>query len=185
MASELFVDKITGKTGTSGGAPITLSGDTATLSGTGVTFPAGMVLNFVQNTDTGSTSGTSSYFVTYCHCDITVKAGTKIYILGTPQLYFDTSGALIEVKLTYKTSSGRSGTAGDYTDILTYPRFFGGSASSLEMWTTYPVQYLWTHGQSAGTVINVAIQAKASSGSLANNNGTDAISIMTLQEIAV
>ena len=39
MASELFVDNITGKTGTSGGAPITLSGDTATL-GTGVTVPA-------------------------------------------------------------------------------------------------------------------------------------------------
>ena len=31
MASELFVNKITGTSGTSGGAPITLSGDTATL----------------------------------------------------------------------------------------------------------------------------------------------------------
>ena len=39
MASELFVDKITGKTGTSGGAPITLSGDTATL-GSGVAMAA-------------------------------------------------------------------------------------------------------------------------------------------------
>ena len=37
MASELFVDNITGKTGTSGSAPITLSGDTATL-GTSVTY---------------------------------------------------------------------------------------------------------------------------------------------------
>ena len=34
MASELFVDKITGKTGTSGGAPITLSGDTASVDNT-------------------------------------------------------------------------------------------------------------------------------------------------------
>ena len=40
MASELFVDNITGKTGTSGGAPITLSGDTATL-GTGTTLGSG------------------------------------------------------------------------------------------------------------------------------------------------
>ena len=40
MASELFVDNITGKTGTSGGAPITLSGDTATL-GTGTTLESG------------------------------------------------------------------------------------------------------------------------------------------------
>lgn len=150
----------------------------------GAGAPAGMVLNVVQNTDTGGTNGTSSFFVTYCHCDITVKAGTKIYILGTPQLYFDTSGAMIDAKLTYKTSSGRSGTAGDYTDILTFPRFFGGSASGLETWTTYPLQYLWTHGQSAGTVINVAVQVKASSGNLHNNNGTGAISIMTLQEIA-
>ena len=39
MASELFVDNITGKTGTSGGAPITLSGDTATL-GSGVAMAA-------------------------------------------------------------------------------------------------------------------------------------------------
>ena len=31
MASELFVNKITGTSGTSGGAPITLSGDTAPL----------------------------------------------------------------------------------------------------------------------------------------------------------
>ena len=37
MASELFVNKITGTSGTSGGAPITLSGDTATL-GSGATF---------------------------------------------------------------------------------------------------------------------------------------------------
>ena len=39
MSSELFVDNITGKTGTSGGAPITLSGDTATL-GSGVAMAA-------------------------------------------------------------------------------------------------------------------------------------------------
>ena len=37
--SNLFVDKISGKSGTSSGAPITLSGDTATLS-SGVTIPA-------------------------------------------------------------------------------------------------------------------------------------------------
>ena len=36
--SRLNVDKITGKTGTNSGAPITLSGDTATF-GSGITFP--------------------------------------------------------------------------------------------------------------------------------------------------
>ncbi len=39
MSSELFVNKITGTSGTSGGAPITLSGDTATL-GSGVAMAA-------------------------------------------------------------------------------------------------------------------------------------------------
>lgn len=42
MASTLKVDNIIATDGTT--APITLSGDTATLSGTGVTFPAGHVI---------------------------------------------------------------------------------------------------------------------------------------------
>ena len=37
-------DKITGRTGSSDGAPITLSGDTATL-GSAVTFPDGIIMN--------------------------------------------------------------------------------------------------------------------------------------------
>ena len=41
--SKIFVDEITGFEGTETGAPITLSGDTATL-GSGVTFPAGHVI---------------------------------------------------------------------------------------------------------------------------------------------
>ena len=50
MASELFVDNITGKTGTSGSAPITLSGDTATLGG-GVSMASGLtVRNITQVT---------------------------------------------------------------------------------------------------------------------------------------
>ena len=58
MASELFVDNITGKTGTSGSAPITLSGDTATL-GSSVTVPASvgssMVLIKTITTSNGDT----------------------------------------------------------------------------------------------------------------------------------
>ena len=41
--SKIYVDEITGFEGTETGAPITLSGDTATL-GSGVTFPAGVVI---------------------------------------------------------------------------------------------------------------------------------------------
>ena len=57
MASELFVDNITGKTGTSGGAPITLSGDAATL-GSGVTFPSGIVTKFQKTSTTISSEQT-------------------------------------------------------------------------------------------------------------------------------
>ena len=53
MASELYVDKITGKTGTSAGAPITISGDTATL-GSGVTNNAGVASGTIGSAVTGS-----------------------------------------------------------------------------------------------------------------------------------
>ena len=64
MASELFVDKITRKTGTSGGAPITLSGDTLTATlGTSSTVPASVGASLVLlNTTTISTAVASVSF---------------------------------------------------------------------------------------------------------------------------
>ena len=66
MASELFVNKITGTSGTSGGAPITLSGDTATLGsgatlGSAVTFPVGHVIQtkYAESTTATNVTGTS------------------------------------------------------------------------------------------------------------------------------
>ena len=63
--SRINVDKITGATGTASGAPITLSGDTQTLSGTGVTFPAGHIISFATGTLTRSS-------------DLTIADGTII-----------------------------------------------------------------------------------------------------------
>ena len=84
MASELFVDNITGKTGTSGSAPITLSGDTATLSGSGVTFPAGHIISFATGTLTRSsdiTIGESDYHLTDLSCDlVTTSTSNKIVV---------------------------------------------------------------------------------------------------------
>jgi len=70
--SELKVNKLTGITGTSAGAPITLSGDTATLGtgstigsgvtgtlGSGITFPAGHVVQTVVDNDDTTFSNTS------------------------------------------------------------------------------------------------------------------------------
>ena len=60
--SNLFVDKISGKSGTSSGAPITLSGDTATL-GSGVTNNAGVASGTIASgvafpaKPTGATGG--------------------------------------------------------------------------------------------------------------------------------
>ena len=78
MASELFVDNITGKTGTSGGAPITLSGDTATLSGTGVTFPAGHIVGVQGAIPTDSSSTDYNFSASSNDTDIgTVTLGTN------------------------------------------------------------------------------------------------------------
>ena len=61
--SNLFVDKISGKSGTSSGAPITLSGDTVTLGSGAIidntvtqTFPAGHIIQTVYDTDTTETN---------------------------------------------------------------------------------------------------------------------------------
>ena len=48
MASELFVDKITGKTGTAGSAPLSMSGNTLTATlGTSSTVPASVGASLV------------------------------------------------------------------------------------------------------------------------------------------
>jgi len=86
MASELFVDNITGKTGTSGGAPITLSGDTATLSGTGVTFPTGHIIQVKSTTKTDTTSransNTSTDYadISGMSVSITPKSNSKVFV---------------------------------------------------------------------------------------------------------
>ena len=82
MASELFVDNITGKTGTSGSAPITLSGNAATL-GSGVTFPS----NHPQQTQIVSIAAKQTFSsstlaaVTSFNKTVTVKvAGSKMLV---------------------------------------------------------------------------------------------------------
>jgi hypothetical protein len=112
--SELKVNKLTGITGTSAGAPITLSGDTATLGtgatiGSGVTFPAGHVLytNQVKVISTGAYITPTTYTTT--GLEITVPSasaalGTKIEITFTNNIWADynntaVSRSLIDVKL--------------------------------------------------------------------------------------
>ena len=85
MASELFVDNITGKTGTSGGAPITLSGDTATL-GSGVTFPTDHIIQVKSTTKTDTTSRVNSNTsidyadISGMSVSITPKSNSKVFV---------------------------------------------------------------------------------------------------------
>ena len=57
MASTIKTNNITGFSGGAGSAPITLSGDTATL-GSGVTFPTGTITNYIAQTTTISSAQT-------------------------------------------------------------------------------------------------------------------------------
>ena len=96
MASTLKVDNIIATDGTT--APITLSGDTATLSGTGVTFPAGHIIQIKRSylkdhfSYTGSlfdfdgasarADGTAGSIVDDLTITITKQSGTSYFILA-------------------------------------------------------------------------------------------------------
>ena len=75
MASTIKTNNITGFSGGAGSAPITLSGDTATLSGTGVTFPAGHIIQVLQTVKTSdsNTQSTSLIDLPGMSVDITPK----------------------------------------------------------------------------------------------------------------
>ena len=121
MASELFVDNITGKTGTSGSAPITLSGNAATL-GSAVTFPAGIMIYIGETrvTSAATTSTSTSFIKTGIgtssrDLDITVAAATvakfsKIYVHASTNIYINVGSAftLADVKIRRENSNGDS-----------------------------------------------------------------------------
>jgi len=98
----LKVDKIVSTTGDATSAPITLSGDTATLGtgatiGSGVTFPAGHVLNVISlsiNGDTTSYSGSSTTDWHDTNGTITLTSsqysgGSKIYVMAQIGIAFN------------------------------------------------------------------------------------------------
>ena len=121
MASELFVDNITGKTGTSGSAPITLSGNAATL-GSAVTFPAGIMIYIGETrvTSAATTSTSTSFIKTGIgtssrDLDITVAAATvakfsKIYVHVSTNIYINSGSAftLADFKIRRENSNGDS-----------------------------------------------------------------------------
>ena len=82
MASTIKTNNITGFSGGAGSAPITLSGDTATLSGTGVTFPAGHIIQSIYNPTIASNSSdhTSEAVAASVTGQITITSGNSVLI---------------------------------------------------------------------------------------------------------
>ena len=113
MASELFVDNITGKTGTSGSAPITLSGNAATL-GSGVTFPTGHVIQVTSQPNSyphalSGLSNRSSDLAVQSASSVdweltlsNVIQGNKILITGMVQFSVDSANGNPAYKLQMK-----------------------------------------------------------------------------------
>ena len=122
--SNLFVDKISGKSGTSSGAPITLSGDTATL-GSGVTVPAAGVTGTLGSGvfPAGHVIGISTLinFARYTGSDISttsqvfVDLGYQVSI--TPK--FASSSSILRMNLR---TSGWGGTSANQQYYTTFCR---------------------------------------------------------------
>ena len=182
MASELFVDNITGKTGTSGSAPITLSGNAATLSGTGVTFPAGHIIQvkFVEFTG-HQTIGDGTNGKTFVNIgtgvsgqefsiDMSVSSGNKI--VGFGNVNISASGRYSGIKVFYDSTqialgsddstnrtrvtvycmSNNNVTADDY--VMMNSSFSFNYTPSDTSSHTYKVQAGNTHDNSNYTYIN-------------------------------
>ena len=128
-------DKITGRTGSSDNAPITLSGDTATLSGTGVTFPAGHIISFATGTLTRTSDLTISdgdFHLTDLSCDlVTTSTSNKIVVqYFIPDVYqLESTGNSIHLGVRYNVGTGAfdnsaAQTLGDRPYVTAYENYF-------------------------------------------------------------
>ena len=84
MGSTLKVDNIVGTSGTS--APITLSGDAATL-GSGVTFPAGHIIQLNQTVDQSNTTRTGTK-TSYASTGVSVTLANELQTNSKLFVYF-------------------------------------------------------------------------------------------------
>ena len=140
--SQLNVNKITGTTGTTSGAPITISGDTATLGtgttiasgvtgtlGSGVTFPAGHIINVTDDIYTAepATNNTSFEVIDASNFAVTVSPTSSsstffiiVFLSGVDAgdwAQFDIYRA-IEAGTTSQLSGQTYGLAGVYTALV-------------------------------------------------------------------
>ena len=113
--SELKVKYITGTIGQGEeNSPITFSGDTATL-GSGVTFPAGHIIQIVNATITNKLSSSTKVTSSTAVCDvrdqITITSGNAVLVHWAAYLYaVNNSNALIKASIRLGTTDSNSGT---------------------------------------------------------------------------
>ena len=202
MASELFVDKITGKTGTSGGAPITLSGDTATL-GSAVTFPTGMIVNVQQAVKLGAETITSQSYVIISGLTVTTatpKSSSSKFLIEyhiAASILDDTNHGYLQI---YKGGSALSGATADNSGTDSIGSRTGATQvvnqSGAADGSTFSYGMKFLDSPSSSTAVTYAIYGKTSNsnGSLyINRSGRDnndptydgrSISTLTIMEIA-
>ena len=115
--SKIYVDEITGFEGTETGAPITLSGDTATLGsgatlGSAVTFPAGMVIShqIKQNLAAGSSYTSTSFAEISSNLRITVtpKNSSSTLVLRVGLTGAISNNADLEIKVYHDNADGNA-----------------------------------------------------------------------------
>lgn len=171
--SKIYVDEITGFEGTETGAPITLSGDTATL-GSGVIFPAGHII-------TTSTIDWEKSQASDIDLGSTTFAETGIEVSITPKLAAGSSGS--KIVLFFHTGSATQTEVGT-TNQLTIARATSsstaiGSATDLsDSGTTtdyyspgevgrYPLSFCFVDesGYSAGTTYYYQVYGKSAAAS--------------------
>ena len=174
--STLKLEKITGQEGLGGAAsPITFSGDTATL-GSGVTFPAGMIIQ-VKSTQSSTYLATgSSYVDAFTDLSLTTSGANKILVMASINgiVVFDASAA-IRFNLTDGSSS-----------IQTLTNNYGkGSTSADDPYGSFSFQYM-TGVLSASTTYTYNVQFKNNQGSNSARLSGDGNSLrtLTLMEIA-
>ena len=188
MASELFVDNITGKTGTSGSAPITLSGNAMTL-GSAVTFPSGHVVQTIHEQYHESTDQTSYATVaTHIETNITITAGNKVYFNYTiPTRIYANSSAYgnFYYYVYHKTGSG-----GTYGEINTTDKrqanYYFDETSNLPggFYRYFNVGISGVHTPSSGTEQYYRIYVKLVQGAdVKVGIGTATTNTVVLQEI--
>jgi hypothetical protein len=204
--SNLFVDKISGKSGTSSGAPITLSGDTATLGsgvtipaagitgtlGSGVAFPAGHVIQTVSDELHGTSANvtTSSYLYLGSTLEVSITCAStsnKLRCSCFLSSVYCYSGNSLYGGFAYSTDDWTSPAIGNILGTKKFTMYYAGYATSsgaVYTFTSPFFEQLIPVPTTSPMKIQTALQADAGNVTLFQNITSDrGIGTLIIQEI--